>query len=105
MSFDHGGDWAGYYEKHGTLPLDFSASISPLGLPAGVREAVVRALDHADRYPDPLCRELRTALGERYGVPDEWILCGTGEEKDLAVIRRFHARSEHKRKPISTYKE
>ena len=78
MSFDHGGDWAGYYEKHGTLPLDFSASISPLGLPAGVREAVVRALDHADRYPDPFCRELRAALGERYGVPHEWILCGNG---------------------------
>ena len=96
MSFDHGGDWAGYYEKHGTLPLDFSASISPLGLPAGVREAVVRALDHADRYPDPFCRELRAALGERYGVPDEWILCGNGAgdliERVVLALRPKRAR-------------
>ena len=44
-------------------------------------------------------------MGVSYAAIDRWILCGEGEEKDLAVIRRFHARSEHKRKPISTYKE
>ena len=44
-------------------------------------------------------------MGVSYRAIDEWILRGTGEEKDLAVIRRFHERSEHKRKAISTYQE
>ena len=58
----HGGDWAGFEREYGTRPLDFSANVSPLGLPAGVRAAVIDALEGADRYPDPMCRELRAAL-------------------------------------------
>lgn len=59
MELTHGGDWAGYAAQYGGMPLDFSANVSPLGLPQGVRQAVARALDGADRYPDPLCRALR----------------------------------------------
>ncbi len=44
-------------------------------------------------------------MGVSYAAIDRWIISGEGEKKDLAVIRRFHERSEHKRKPISTYKE
>ena len=44
-------------------------------------------------------------MGVSYAAIDRWILSGEGEEKDLAVIRRFHERSEHKRKAISTYRE
>lgn len=78
MELTHGGDWAGYQQEYGGLPLDFSANVSPLGLPAGVREAVAAALEQAGRYPDPLCRELRQALAERHGVPAGNILCGNG---------------------------
>ena len=44
-------------------------------------------------------------MGVSYAAIDRWITQGEGEEKDLAVIRRFHERSEHKRRPISTYKQ
>ena len=44
-------------------------------------------------------------MGVSYAAIDRWILSGEGEEDELAVIRRFHGRSEHKRKPISTYRE
>ncbi|MBM6829810.1 aminotransferase class I/II-fold pyridoxal phosphate-dependent enzyme [Anaerotignum lactatifermentans] len=74
----HGGDWAGYEKTYGKPPLDFSANISPLGLPEGVREAVTAALSTADRYPDPLCRELTAAIAQKEGVPEEWCLCGNG---------------------------
>ena len=74
----HGGDWAGFEARHGGKPLDFSANISPLGLPEGVREAVAASLDTADRYPDPLCRALRSAIGEAEGVDPAWVLCGSG---------------------------
>ena len=31
----HGGDWMGYRERFGRDALDFSANVSPLGLPEG----------------------------------------------------------------------
>lgn len=78
MELSHGGDWAGFQEKYGHMPLDFSASTSPLPLPVGIREAVVRSLIQVDRYPDPLCRELTLALGEKHKCSPNQILCGAG---------------------------
>lgn len=74
----HGGDWAGFAAERGEMPLDFSANISPLGLPEGVRRAVTASLDGADRYPDPLCRVLGEAIGRAEGVDPDWVLCGNG---------------------------
>ena len=74
----HGGDWAGYRAEFGRDPLDFSANVSPLGLPDGVAEAITAALATADRYPDPLCRALRAKLAVAENVPAESLLCGNG---------------------------
>ena len=74
----HGGDWAGYRAEFGRDPLDFSANVSPLGLPGGVAKAITASFATADRYPDPLCRALREKLAVAEGVPAEWLLCGTG---------------------------
>ena len=74
----HGGDWMGYRERFGRDALDFSANVSPLGLPEGVAQAIREALAEADRYPDPLCRTLRAVLSRAEGVPPEQILCGNG---------------------------
>ena len=78
MELIHGGDWAGYRAEFGCDALDFSANVSPLGLPAGVAEAITAALATADCYPDPLCRALRAKLAAAEGVPADWILCGNG---------------------------
>lgn len=74
----HGGDWAGYRAQYGHDALDFSANVSPLGLPQSVANAIAAALPHADRYPDPLCRALRAKLAPHEGIPAESILCGNG---------------------------
>ena len=74
----HGGDWAGYRAEFGRDALDFSANVSPLGLPEGVAQAITASLCTADRYPDPLCRALRAKLAVHEGVPMEQILCGNG---------------------------
>ena len=74
----HGGDWAGFTEEYGAAPLDFSANVSPLGLPEGVRAAAVRALDRAALYPDGACRALRRRLSDHHGLPAENIVCGNG---------------------------
>ncbi len=64
--------------RFGRDALDFSANVSPLGLPAGVAEAITAALPMADRYPDPLCR----ACARRWQRHELWIpaqiLCGNG---------------------------
>lgn len=78
MDLSHGGDWACFQEKYGKLPLDFSASTTPLPMPNGIRMAVLRSLDLANRYPGPLCRELTAALGRKHGVSSQHILCGAG---------------------------
>lgn len=78
MALVHGGDWAGYRSEFGRDALDFSANVSPLGLPEGVARAIAEALPEADRYPDPLCRSLRSALSGVEGLPADYILCGNG---------------------------
>ena len=90
----HGGDWAGYRAQFGRDALDFSANVSPLGLPEGVAKAITAALSTADRYPDPLCRELRAKLALHEGVPADHILCGNGAA-DL-IFRLVWAKRPHK---------
>ena len=52
MELIHGGDWAGQKERLGNRSIrDFSANVSPLGVPDGVREAICRAAGKIDRYP------------------------------------------------------
>ena len=76
----HGGDWAGFEERFGYEPLDFSVNVSPLGLTDGIKAAVIETLETADRYPDPLCRRLRKAIAERERVEEGSCLCGNGAD-------------------------
>ncbi len=78
MALVHGGDIEGFFEERGFAPLDYSSNVSPLGLPAPVREAIGASLEKADQYPDPLCRRLRSALSEHDNLPMSMILCGNG---------------------------
>lgn len=104
MELVHGGDWAGYRAEFGCDALDFSANVSPLGLPAGVAAAIINALPTADRYPDPLCRELRAALAGAEGVPADWILCGNGAA-DLIFRLALAVRPRRALLPAPTFAE
>ena len=74
----HGGDWAGFEIEYGRQPLDFSMNVNPLGISKAVQEAIAKAAESAERYPDPLCRELTQRLAEAESVPAERIFCGNG---------------------------
>ena len=50
MELVHGGDWAGYRAEFGCDALDFSANVSPLGLPAGLRALGLRVMDGQANY-------------------------------------------------------
>lgn len=90
MQLVHGGDWTGYEREYHRQPLDFSANISPLGVPEGVREAIAEAAQSADRYPDPLCCTLCAAIAEKERVPAGSVLCGNGAAELIfrAVLAR-----------------
>ena len=72
----HGGDI--YAEDLTGEPLDFSASINPLGMPEDILRAAQEALTRSAHYPDPLCRRLRAAIAAREGVTAEQVFCGGG---------------------------
>lgn len=71
--FEHGGD---VYSRK--IRLDFSANINPLGIPAGVRKALIESAENCDRYPDPECRGLIRAIAEAEKVCEDQIACGNG---------------------------
>ena len=74
--------------------LDFSASVSPLGPPAGLAEAL-RGVDLTS-YPDPACLELREALaghlsGSQAGrITPEKILPGNGSTELIHLLARAY---------------
>ena len=43
-------------------------------------------------------------MGVTYEAIDRYLTEGIATDKDRAIIERFHSRSEHKRRPIPTYK-
>ena len=104
MKLIHGGDWAGFENRYGKVPLDFSVNVSPLGVPDGVRRAVERSAGQADRYPDPLCRALRKGIAEKEGVPAEHILCGNGAA-DLIFRAVLAQKPRRALVPVPTFAE
>ncbi|MDR1908437.1 MAG: aminotransferase class I/II-fold pyridoxal phosphate-dependent enzyme [Spirochaetaceae bacterium] len=70
----HGGD---IFRNPGII-LDYSVNTNPLGMPAPVRDALIRHVDDYGRYPDPLCGDLRSALARSEGLSEEQICCGNG---------------------------
>ncbi len=62
------------------IEFDFSANLNPLGMPEKVREAVIASAAGWEKYPDPLCGELRGKLSQKLGVPVIDIVCGNGAD-------------------------
>lgn len=72
------------YEHGGYMPdeekeyCDLSININPLGLPDSVTAAVQGAIAACVRYPDPFCKQLRTAIAAFEDSNPENIICGNG---------------------------
>ncbi|MFT9076801.1 threonine-phosphate decarboxylase CobD [Ethanoligenens sp.] len=83
MELNHGGD---VYSAENTGAVDFSANINPLGLPKSVKQTLETAAADCVHYPDPLCRELRAAIGAYEGVAAENVFCAGGAAEILYRI-------------------
>lgn len=78
MNSTHGGDITGYALRYGRKPIDFSASLNPLGMPAAVKAAAIDAMEDACHYPDPYGRALTAALGEKLKINPKHLILGNG---------------------------
>lgn len=77
----HGGD---IYSAE--YAYDFSTSISPIGVPEGVRAAYAEAAATLDLYPDVRCRKLKKAISQASSVPEDWIVCSAGAAEVIYAI-------------------
>lgn len=73
----HGGN---IYElkKNGIEILDFSANVNPLGMPDGIKKAVVEALNDSARYPDIKSSDLIKKIAEFENIDESCISVGNG---------------------------
>lgn len=63
-----------------------SSNESPLGASPKAREAFLVAADNLERYPDGSARALREAIGGRYGLRPDAIVCGAGSDELLQLL-------------------
>ncbi len=87
----HGGNLVWAAALAGCSPcaiLDFSASISPLGLSANVLAAIQSQFGNIQHYPDPNYGDLRNALGHYHQLSSEWIMPGNGSAELLTLAGR-----------------
>lgn len=65
------------FSRHKNL-IDFSTNINPLGLPRGVKMAMIDSVDLTVHYPDTKCNILREKLAMHYGIKKDYIICKNG---------------------------
>lgn len=65
--------------------VKLASNENPLGMPESAKRAMAEAMAELGRYPDSNGFELKAALGERYGVPPEWITLGNGSNDILEI--------------------
>ncbi len=91
-TFDHGGNIFSVARALGVSPeeiLDFSASINPLGLAEGVREAVCAGFERVLHYPDSGCADLREALARHHTVDATRVMVANGSTELIYLVPRL----------------
>ncbi|MBU5611337.1 threonine-phosphate decarboxylase CobD [Geomonas azotofigens] len=88
---EHGGNVFAVARNLGLAPeriIDFSASINPLGMAPGVREALTASLDRLLHYPDKGAAELKQALAAYHGVEPAEIAVANGSTELIHLLPR-----------------
>ena len=66
--------------------VKLASNENPLGMPASAQAAIAQAVAGLGRYPDAAGFELKAALSERYGVPQDWLTLGNGSNDILEIV-------------------
>jgi threonine-phosphate decarboxylase len=92
MNFVHGGNVFAIARSLGVAPeemLDFSASINPLGMAPGVKDAVNAGFDRLLHYPDDGVVELQLALAGLHGLEPANICVSNGSTELIHLAPRL----------------
>ncbi len=99
--------YMGYFTKWGDGAHDFNpiADLTATEVLAFLRwldapRSIIEKAPSAGLYDGQTDEE---EMGVTYRAIDEYLTEGTANERDRAIIERYHARSEHKRRPIPGY--
>lgn len=71
--------------------IKLSSNESPLGPGPRAVAAIKAAAAESHRYPDGECLALRKAIGRRYGLDPERIVCGAGSDEIITLLARAYA--------------
>lgn len=90
--WQHGGNVYEVQRKFGIdhkAVVDFSANINPLGVPAGLREAVLEGMDDLVHYPDPDYSDLTAAIAGSRGIRPDWVYPGNGAIELIYMLMEY----------------
>ena len=65
-----------------------SSNENPLGCSPLVREALAKVGEHLELYPDGGAGKLRQAIGTKYNVNPDNIVCGAGSDEIFQLLGR-----------------
>ena len=71
--------------------IKLSSNEGAFGPPPAAVAAATRAAAEMHRYPDGGCHALRQAIGARFGLDPERIVCGAGSDELLALLINAYA--------------
>ncbi|MEM7327112.1 MAG: histidinol-phosphate transaminase [Pseudomonadota bacterium] len=69
-----------------------SSNENPLGCSPLAQAAVVEAAKHMELYPDGSAAALRDAIGAKYGIEQDRIVCGAGSDEIFQLLGRAYLR-------------
>ena len=72
-------------------PIKLSSNEGALGPSPRAVEALHKAAETAHRYPDGGATALRAAIGKRFGLDPERIVCGAGSDEIIALLTKAYA--------------
>lgn len=67
-----------------------SSNENPLGASPEAHEALLKAAEHVEIYPDGSAFALRQALGKKYGIDPDRIVCGAGSDEIFQLLGRAY---------------
>ena len=91
IAHEHGGNVFAVARSLGVAPesmLDFSASINPLGMAPGVRDALAGCVDRLLHYPDKGAAELKESLAAYHGVSADELTVANGSTELIHLLPR-----------------
>ena len=69
--------------------VKLSSNECPFPLPPGLGQAVSNAITGCNRYPDAMCRHLRTRVAQKLGVDESSLIFSNGAEEGIRLIAQI----------------